>query len=154
MSNSIVHFNSACFLNSWVFPYEIHDYILTDKGPSLLSFYFYTCVPSLVLSAFQQAHHRQPKRQTARYNKSIAAPSRHQVPYHQSACDIYGKKLKYSNNTQVHKMTRTSPFPFTLRDTHAVPASNRYRPPTQLTSLVLRLHANFEFEYLAAFETC
>ena len=106
---------ATIFVDHWVIPYGIPNYVLTDNGPQFVAKFFASvCLALGVKHVTTTAYHPRTNGQTERFNRTIVTRLRHYVGEHQDDWDLYVQLLTYAYNAQVHRSTRTTPYSLVL----------------------------------------
>ena len=102
---------AEAFLDYWVYPYGMPNYLLTDNGTQFVSKFFETICSYLGIKHLTTtAYHPECNGQAERYNRTLVERLRHYVSEHQKQWDVYVPTLTYAYNLQTHRATNTTPF--------------------------------------------
>ena len=113
---------AAAFLENWICPYGMPEYLLTDNGPQFVArtFEFLTVMLGVV-HVRTTAYHPQTNGQAERYNRTLVTRLVHYVSEHQNDWDQYVQPLTYAYNSQVHRTTGFTPFELVLNKAPKTP---------------------------------
>lgn len=103
------------FFDSWIVPYGILVYILTENGVQFTSKLLAAlCKIRVVKNLTTTACYPQTNEHIARYNRTISTTLRYNVAKNQKDWDTYVQPFIYAYSAEVQKLTNTTPYSLML----------------------------------------
>ncbi len=106
---------SKAFVHHWVFLYGPPVSLLSDSGKQFTAKFFqHVCLILGVENLLTTSYHPQCNGQVERFNRTILDALRHYVADHPHDWDLFSDPVAFAYNTQVHRVTKFSPFELVL----------------------------------------
>lgn len=106
---------ASLFMDFWIIPNGIPEFVLTDNGTQFISKLFeLICAVLGTRHLTTTAYYLQTNGQAKRFNKTIIARLQHCVAEHLRGWDIQVQALTYTYSSQLHRSKNITPFSLVL----------------------------------------
>lgn len=128
------------YLDHWITPSGIHNYLLINNGPSFERKFFTLVYGSLRVKHFTTtAYHTQTNGQARRFNRTVVPCLRQYDAGHQPDRDLYAQPLSYAHSPQIYRSRSTFQYSFAL--SRHLPEPTLWRASSHTTSSLALLSA-------------